>query len=64
MGKTKKEVIRVAVNRIRNLKGLDKENLHIRADEILLETLTDLGAQEVVDAYRQLEEDCEGFWYA
>lgn len=57
MRKIKKEVIRVAVNRIRNLKGLDKEYLHIRAYEILLETLTDLGAQEVVDAYRQLEKE-------
>lgn len=57
MRKAKKEMIRVAVNRIRNLKGLDKEYLHIRAYEILLETLTDLGAQEVVDAYRQLEKE-------
>lgn len=57
MRKAEKEVIRVAVNRIRNLKGLDKEYLHIRAYEILLETLTDLGAQEVVDAYRQLEKE-------
>lgn len=45
-------------------RGWDKESIHIEADKVLLNFLIANGHDEVAEAYLDLENHVEGFWYA
>ena len=51
------------VARLNTLSDLDVESSHIEADNLLLEALRFLGAEDVAKAYEDLRER-QGFWYA
>lgn len=57
------EALHALAARGRTGHDVDPEADHGRADDLLLEVLEALGAQEVADAYRQADKDV-GFWYA
>ena len=63
---TKDEAIK-ALNRLGRTKVReywDKESIHVEADEVLLNFLSANGHGEVAEAYSDLENRVEGFWYA
>jgi hypothetical protein len=43
---------------------IDKEMIHIRADQALLDYLKGIGHEEVVEKYLELIKKSDGFWYA
>ncbi len=53
-----------AVELLKNIDCTDIEQAHIDADDILLEFLEHNEFKDVEEAYRDVEANCNGFWYA
>jgi hypothetical protein len=64
MTKKQEQVLQLYVERMQELKKYDNEVAHCRADDLLLEVLRELGFGALADAFDQLVEDVDGFWYA
>mgnify|MGYP001564334783 CR=1 FL=1 len=43
---------------------IDKEDIHIMADQYLIDALRLVGRDDVADAYVEVLKACGGFWYA
>ena len=63
MSKNQLTKIAEAVEQLDALDGADPESSHFKADEVLCQTLRELGAGEVADAFERAA-DRVGFWYA
>jgi hypothetical protein len=65
MTKKQAKIMEKYVAELLGLKGCgDKEIAHGRADDLLLEVLTELGFGQVSDAWETVQSDLGGFWYA
>lgn len=53
----------LALESIREARRGDNGKMHQDADAILLQLLEDLGYGAVAEKYRNVSDDCGGFWY-
>jgi hypothetical protein len=65
MTKKQKMILEKYVTELKNLsveKGSDREAIHIEADNLILSALSELGFNELTEAYDKVSD--VGFWYA
>jgi hypothetical protein len=62
MTKKQKAIVDIFVGKLSEIHEYDIETKHVRADELLVSAIRDLGFNDLADAYEAVEKT--GFWYA